>query len=84
MALKRQSVTIAMVKSGCTSHLKQHIDSCLRQKLILKSQAQLKLQFVDSYIGEEPSSAITDGRFDMSKIRESIAIWVLMHEHPHC
>ena len=26
--------------------------------------------------------ALVDGRFDMMKMRESMAHWILMHEHP--
>nr|KAJ0225102.1 hypothetical protein LSAT_V11C100042420 [Lactuca sativa] len=47
-------------------------------------QQKITLQAVDSGCNQEKhvTPALTDGKFDMMKMRESIAHWILMHEHP--
>lgn len=69
--------------SGTTSHLKRHLESCLKKKL--NQRQQNMLNFLPSNLNAgDPSfkfvSALHDGN-DMIVMREGIAHWILMHEH---
>ncbi|KMS96954.1 hypothetical protein BVRB_7g179970 [Beta vulgaris subsp. vulgaris] len=70
--------------SGTTTHLKRHLESCLKKKM--NQRQQNMLNFLPSNLnGGDPSfkfvSALHDGKFDMMVMREGIAHWILMHEH---
>ncbi|XP_027168887.1 zinc finger BED domain-containing protein RICESLEEPER 2-like [Coffea eugenioides] len=69
-------------KSKQTSSMWRHRNRCSARKAsIRKAEQQTKLNFQladDSFPTLPPLSA----KFDMEKVREAAAHWVLMHEHP--
>nr|KAJ0219907.1 hypothetical protein LSAT_V11C200100330 [Lactuca sativa] len=75
---------LAIISSSSTSHLKRHLKTCTPKAAHDLKQQKITLQAVDSGCNQEKhvTPALTDGKFDMMKMRESIAHWILMHEHP--
>ncbi|KAL4566642.1 hypothetical protein LXL04_030762 [Taraxacum kok-saghyz] len=74
---------LALLASKSTSHLKRHLKSCLPKILHDKQQQKITLQPIDlGSNSQHVTPALTDGKFDMMKMRESVAHWILMHEHP--
>ncbi|KAK8565562.1 hypothetical protein V6N12_059120 [Hibiscus sabdariffa] len=68
-----------------TSHLKRHIDGCIKKSRFLKQQQALNFLPSESSTGTDQSgfvSALHDGKVDMLKMREAMAHWIIMHEHP--
>ena len=69
-------------KSKQTSSMWRHRNRCSARKAsIRKAEQQTKLNFQpadDSF----PTLPPLSGKFDMEKVREAAAHWVLMHEHP--
>lgn len=48
-----------------------------------KQQQRITFQVVDPTSNAQiMTSALTDGTFDMMRMREAICHWILMHEHP--
>ena len=77
---------LSILASKSTTHLNRHLDTCSKKALHLKKKKK-KINFVpyDSSIGTNQSgfvSALHNGKFDMLKMREGIAHWLTMHEHP--
>ncbi|XP_031277065.1 zinc finger BED domain-containing protein RICESLEEPER 2-like [Pistacia vera] len=77
---------LAITVSGSTTHLSRHLNSCVRRILFQKQQQR----FFQAQAGDMGTSGETDnlvpiltnGKFEMVKMRELVANWVLMHEHP--
>ncbi|KAL4342405.1 hypothetical protein GQ457_08G026020 [Hibiscus cannabinus] len=68
-----------------TSHLKRHIDGCIKKSRFLNQQQALNFLPYESSTGTDQSgfvSALHDGKVDMLKMREAMAHWITMHEHP--
>ena len=68
-----------------TTHLNRHLDTCSKTALHLKQQQMINFLPSDSSIGRNQSrfvSGLHNGKFDMLKMREEIAHWLTMHEHP--
>ncbi|KAK8579507.1 hypothetical protein V6N12_069831 [Hibiscus sabdariffa] len=76
---------LSVLKSKSTSHLKRHIDGCIKKSRFLKQQQALNFLPSESSTGTDQSgfvSALHDGKVDMLKMREAMAHWITMHEHP--
>nr|KAJ0212044.1 hypothetical protein LSAT_V11C400164530 [Lactuca sativa] len=75
---------LAIISSSSTSHLKRHLKTCGPKAAHDLKQQKITLQAADSGCNQEKhvTPALTDGKFDMMKMRESVAHWILMHEHP--
>lgn len=76
---------LSILKSGITSHLKRHVDNCFKKQLIQKQQNVLNFLPSNLNAGNPNTkfvSALHDGKFDMMIMREGVAHWVVMHEHP--
>ncbi|KAK8505096.1 hypothetical protein V6N12_037973 [Hibiscus sabdariffa] len=76
---------LTISKGGPTTHLKRHSDKCVQRKVHIQQQQKLiNLLPSDSTAGSPSSrfvSALHDGKFDLLKMREGIAHWIVMHEH---
>ncbi|KAK8998876.1 hypothetical protein V6N11_070057 [Hibiscus sabdariffa] len=76
---------LTISKGGPTTHLKRHSDKCVQRKVHIRQQQKLiNLLPSDSTAGSPSSgfvSALHDGKFDLLKMREGIAHWIVMHEH---
>lgn len=69
--------------SGSTTHFQRHLKKCMHRKRHNMQQQMINFPTANSSIDTiAMGSALTDGRFDMKKMREGIAHWILMHEHP--
>ncbi|OMO77392.1 putative Zinc finger, BED-type [Corchorus olitorius] len=69
-------------KSKSTSQFKRHLESCVRRKIFQNQQKKITFQPKDVGDGDiQLQPALTNGRFDMAKMREAAARWILMHEH---
>ncbi|KAK8519395.1 hypothetical protein V6N12_025434 [Hibiscus sabdariffa] len=76
---------LSVLKSKSTSHLKRHIDGCIKKLRFLKQQQALNFLPSESSTGTDQSgfvSALHVGKVDMLKMREAMAYWITMHEHP--
>ncbi|XP_057791289.1 zinc finger BED domain-containing protein RICESLEEPER 3-like [Salvia miltiorrhiza] len=73
---------LSILKSKSTTHLSRHLACCLKRKLNQKQQQKISLEPINENSVSMASIALTDGKFDMRKMREAIAHWILMHEHP--
>ncbi|OMO51644.1 putative Zinc finger, BED-type [Corchorus olitorius] len=70
-------------KSKSTSQFKRHLESCVRRKIFQNQQKKITFQPKDVGDGDiQLQPALTNGKFDMAKVREAAAHWILMHEHP--
>ncbi|OMP08157.1 putative Zinc finger, BED-type [Corchorus olitorius] len=70
-------------KSKSTSQFKRHLESCVRRKIFQNQQKKITFQPKDVGDGDiQLQPALTNGKFDMAKMREEAAHWILMHEHP--
>lgn len=77
----------AKMKTTPTSQLRRHLNSCT---IYVKAKAakdkgklaQTQLGFVPTTVDPTSSPALHDGKFDMEKMKESMAHWIMMHEHP--
>ncbi|GJT12801.1 core-2/I-branching beta-1,6-N-acetylglucosaminyltransferase family protein [Tanacetum coccineum] len=76
---------LAYTKGGTTTTLNRHLEiHCIKRKLVMKKQGLLNFQPDDSNVSSnEPNlaPAIVNGKYDHIRMRESIAHWILMHEH---
>ncbi|WOK96158.1 zinc finger BED domain-containing protein RICESLEEPER 2-like [Canna indica] len=69
--------------SGSTTHFQRYLKKCMHRKRHNMQQQMINFPTSNSSIDTiAMGSALTDGRFDMKKMREGIAHWILMHEHP--
>ncbi|XP_038701864.1 zinc finger BED domain-containing protein RICESLEEPER 4-like [Tripterygium wilfordii] len=68
-----------VISGGTTTHFKRHLDGCTRRKVNLKSQKMLNL--IPSPVNKEVG-IVSNFQYDQGKMRESIAHFILMHEHP--
>ncbi|KAK4421424.1 Zinc finger BED domain-containing protein RICESLEEPER 2 [Sesamum alatum] len=74
-------------KTTATTQLHRHLQSCANY---LKAKAdkskdgllQTQLGFVSSSVGPSAYPSLYVGKFDMEKMKESVAHWIMMHEHP--
>nr|XP_017225248.1 PREDICTED: zinc finger BED domain-containing protein RICESLEEPER 2-like [Daucus carota subsp. sativus] len=73
---------LAILKSKVTSHMSRHLQTCTQRKLHMKQQQRLNFQPSSLCEVAMVAPALTDGKFDMAKMRKAAANWVLMHEHP--
>ncbi|XP_074297078.1 zinc finger BED domain-containing protein RICESLEEPER 2-like [Silene latifolia] len=76
---------LSHLKSGVTSHFNRHSSKCAKKALFSKRQKLINfLPSNSSASASQPGlvSALHDGQLDMSVMREGIAHWILMHEHP--
>ncbi|KAJ7976883.1 Zinc finger BED domain-containing protein [Quillaja saponaria] len=68
--------------AGTTSQLKRHLDNtCTRRKIALRSQRMLNVVPVAPGISKGESSDISTFQYDNAKVRDSIANFILVHEH---
>lgn len=76
---------LAILKSKSTSHLTRHLTVCLKRMIFQKQQRLINFQASEATNENDQeviTPALTDGKFDMAKMREAMAHWILMHEHP--
>ncbi|GJS67051.1 zinc finger BED domain-containing protein RICESLEEPER 2-like protein isoform X1 [Tanacetum coccineum] len=74
---------LSILASGSTTHLGMHLKSFTPRAIFQKKQQRITLQVVDpDSMSQVVTPALVDIRFDMMKMRESMAHWILMHEHP--
>ncbi|XP_031271639.1 zinc finger BED domain-containing protein RICESLEEPER 2-like [Pistacia vera] len=66
--------------SGSTTHFGRHLQRSVK-RAASRRQQHINFPLDDSSGGTSVLSALT-GKFDMTVMRELIAQWVLMHEHP--
>ncbi|KAK4413208.1 Zinc finger BED domain-containing protein RICESLEEPER 1 [Sesamum alatum] len=74
-------------KTAATTQLHRHLQSCANY---LKAKAdkskdgllQTQLGFVCSSVDPSACPSLFVGKFDMEKMKESVAHWIMMHEHP--
>ncbi|KAL0404108.1 UNVERIFIED_CONTAM: hypothetical protein Sradi_2051600 [Sesamum radiatum] len=74
-------------KTAATTQLHWHLQSCTNY---LKAKAdkskdgllQTQLAFGSSSIDPTICPSLYVGKFDMEKMKESVAHWIMMHEHP--
>ncbi|KAK4430990.1 hypothetical protein Salat_0861000 [Sesamum alatum] len=74
-------------KTVATTQLHRHLQSCANY---LKAKAdkskdeflQTQLGFVSSSVDPSACPSLYIGKFDMKKMKESVAHWIMMHEHP--
>ncbi|KAK4441860.1 Zinc finger BED domain-containing protein RICESLEEPER 1 [Sesamum alatum] len=74
-------------KTAATTQLHRHLQSCANY---LKAKAdkskdgllQTQLGFVSSNVDPSACPSLFVGKFDMEKMKESVAHWIMMHEHP--
>ncbi|KAL0381081.1 UNVERIFIED_CONTAM: Zinc finger BED domain-containing protein RICESLEEPER 3, partial [Sesamum angustifolium] len=74
-------------KTAATTQLHRHLQSCANY---LKAKAdktkdgllQTQLGFVSSTVDPTACPSLYVGTFDMEKMKESVAHWIMMHEHP--
>ncbi|XP_020272551.1 zinc finger BED domain-containing protein RICESLEEPER 2-like [Asparagus officinalis] len=71
----------AQNSTGTTSHLKTHLNNCITKKLHDQRQQTLNFQRDGSTI-ERPIMLPPGGKYNHLKVREALAHWVMMHEHP--
>ncbi|XP_031268347.1 zinc finger BED domain-containing protein RICESLEEPER 2-like [Pistacia vera] len=73
-------VKLCINATGSTTQFNRHLSQCLRRKA---SMGQQHISF-PSAGNDVPTTILPalSGKFDMSKMRELITHWVLMHEHP--
>lgn len=71
--------------SATTTTLRRHLNNhCSKRNLIMKRQGMLNFQPDGSNVGVNHPDlvpAIVNGKYDPMRMRESIAHWILMHEH---
>nr|GMD96962.1 zinc finger BED domain-containing protein RICESLEEPER 2-like [Ipomoea batatas] len=73
----------AFNKTGTTTSYKRHQDKCaMRKKTVQVVDNQTKLNFLPSDGVSSYIPPLHHGRVDMEVVRESIANWIMMHEHP--
>nr|GMD80974.1 zinc finger BED domain-containing protein RICESLEEPER 2-like [Ipomoea batatas] len=73
----------AFNKTGTTTSYKRHQDKCaMRKKTMQVVDNQTKLNFLPSDGVSSSIPPLHHGRVDMEVVRESIANWIMMHEHP--
>ncbi|KAL0352352.1 UNVERIFIED_CONTAM: hypothetical protein Scaly_1623900 [Sesamum calycinum] len=74
-------------KTVATTQLHRHLQSCANY---LKAKAdktkdgllQTQLGFVSSSVDPTACPSLYVGTFDMEKMKELVAHWIMMHEHP--
>nr|GLL42000.1 zinc finger BED domain-containing protein RICESLEEPER 2-like [Ipomoea trifida] len=73
----------AFNKTGTTTSYKRHQEKCaMRKKTVQVGDNQTKLNFLPSDGVSSSIPPLHHGRVDMEVVRESIANWIMMHEHP--
>ncbi|OMP03692.1 putative Zinc finger, BED-type [Corchorus olitorius] len=74
---------LSILASGCTSHLTRHLKGCLKRKIYLNQQKKINFQPEQADTSNvQLMPTLIDGKFDMGRMRESVAQWIMMHEHP--
>ncbi|KAM0060533.1 putative transcription factor/ chromatin remodeling BED-type(Zn) family [Helianthus debilis subsp. tardiflorus] len=75
---------LAKHKSGSTTTYGRHMKSCSKRKQFVRTQQLLNFQPVDVDVGSIKSPPLIglDGKYDATKMRESIANWLLATEQP--
>ncbi|KAK4417344.1 Zinc finger BED domain-containing protein RICESLEEPER 1 [Sesamum alatum] len=74
-------------KTAATTQLHRHLQSCanyLKAKADKSKDGLLPTQlgFVSSSVDPSACPSLYVGKFDMEKMKESVAHWIMMHEHP--
>nr|GMC68356.1 zinc finger BED domain-containing protein RICESLEEPER 2-like [Ipomoea batatas] len=73
----------AFNKMGTTTSYKRHQDKCaMRKKNVQVVDNETKLNFLPSDGVSSSIPPLHHGRVDMEVVREFIANWIMMHEHP--
>ena len=54
----------------------------MQRKIYQNQQQRINFQPVNTGVNVQILLALTDGKFDMEKMRNAVAHWILMHEHP--
>ncbi|KAK9669809.1 hypothetical protein RND81_13G155700 [Saponaria officinalis] len=67
---KHCGTALSHLKSGATTHFNRHARKCAKKAMFASAS---QFNFI---------SALHDGQLDMLVMREGIAHWILMHEHP--
>ncbi|KAL4571024.1 hypothetical protein LXL04_017774 [Taraxacum kok-saghyz] len=73
---------LSVLSSSSTSHLGRHLKNCASKSIHENKQQKINFQVDSGSNSQNFTPAITDGKFDMMKMREAAAHWILMHEHP--
>ncbi|KAL4579265.1 hypothetical protein LXL04_015403 [Taraxacum kok-saghyz] len=73
---------LSVLSSSSTSHLGRHLKSCASKSIHENKQQKINFQVDSGSNSQNFTPAISDGKFDMMKMREAAAHWILMHEHP--
>ena len=55
--------------------------TCVQQKIYQNQQQRINFQPVNKGGDVQILHGLTDGKFDMKKMKEATAHWILMHEH---
>lgn len=74
-------------KTTPTTQLHRHLKDCaifLRAKAIQDNEklTETQLGFARSDVDPAACPGLHDGKFDMEKMKESLAYWIMMHGHP--
>jgi hypothetical protein len=76
---------LSLLKSKSTTHMHRHLESCVAKAKHMRQQKMINFLPSDSSTSTNHSgfvSALHNGKLDMLKMREGIAHWITMHEHP--
>ncbi|XP_022716285.1 zinc finger BED domain-containing protein RICESLEEPER 2-like [Durio zibethinus] len=73
---------LAINTSKSTTQFKRHLTTYVKRKIFQNQQQMINFQLVNTCGDVQILPALTDGKFDMVKMREAAAHWILMHEHP--
>ncbi|KAK4438297.1 hypothetical protein Salat_0164000 [Sesamum alatum] len=74
-------------KTVATTQLHWHLQSCANYLKAKPDKSkdellQTQLGFVSSSVDPTACPSLYVGKFDMEKMKESVAHWIMMHEHP--
>ncbi|KAL4556692.1 hypothetical protein LXL04_034848 [Taraxacum kok-saghyz] len=73
---------LSVLSISSTSHLGRHLRNCSSKTIHENRQQKINFQVDSGSNSQNFTPAITDGKFDMMKMREAALHWILMHEHP--
>ncbi|XVE89264.1 hypothetical protein DITRI_Ditri19aG0189100 [Diplodiscus trichospermus] len=72
---------LSILANKSTSHLSRYLKGCFKPHIFQKQQNKITLLEVNSEKDEQfVTLALIDGKFDMAKMREVVANWILMQE----
>ncbi|KAC9696432.1 hypothetical protein E3N88_45377 [Mikania micrantha] len=75
---------LARNPTGTTSTYKRHLANCMQRKQFLRTQQLLNFQPVDVDMGniKQPSLIGLNAKYDLNKMREAMANWIMAIEQP--